>query len=438
MRAGAFRLLVALLLLAGARTARADAIDDLVAAQMLAQKIPGLSLAVIRNGEVIKTQAYGLASVELGAATSTITVYPIGALREPFTANLVLMQVEAGAMRLDDPIARYVPATPAAWGHVTLRQLLSHTSGLPASAGGGPLLFPPGTRYAVSPMEYPLLEQALTKASGKPDETLLRERILAPLHMNATRTATAGQIVPNRARGYTHHRGVLENAVETAAAGTTLLSTVEDLTKWNAAIDRGALLKPATLARIWPPTSLPAGATTEDGFGWLSGAVKGRRLIERSGSAPGYQAQMSRYVANGVTVIVLANADDADTGALVRGIFGTFFPDLGPDADRPIPDSEPTVTALVRRVFADLARGTGDPANFTPEAWRLLQTPISESARYHALGAIRSVDLLETHAFPDAGLHTYRYHVAYAGTGIMVNLALDRTGKISGLRQQPD
>src|SRR4051794_15147788 len=109
---------------------RADDIDDLIRAQMEKQHVPGMTLAVVKDGTIIKSQAYGVADVELQVPTKLETVFQIQSMTKQFTATGIMMLVEEGKLQLDDPISMYLRGTPASWKAVTVRHLLTHTSGI--------------------------------------------------------------------------------------------------------------------------------------------------------------------------------------------------------------------------------------------------------------------------------------------------------------------
>ena len=202
------------------------AVDRFIAEQMRQFHIPGLSLAVVRDGKTIKTQGYGLANVELKAAASPSTVYEIGSITKQFTATAVVMLAEENKIKLDAPIGDYLADIPAAWKMVTVRQLLNQTSGIreyfnddvpdllkaahyPATkeqilkpATDAPLNFQPGESYNYSNTNYYLLGLIMEKTSGATYGDFLRARIFAPLGMTATRFNDHRIVIENRAAGY--------------------------------------------------------------------------------------------------------------------------------------------------------------------------------------------------------------------------------------------
>src|SRR5262245_27964404 len=216
------RLAALLLGVAVASTSRADTIDDYIALQMKRQRLPGLSLAVVRDGKVVRAQGYGLANVELGVPMRPETRLQSGSMGKQFAATAVMMLVEAGKLRLDDPVRKYLPGAPETWNDITVRHLLTHTSGIgPFDYGGAfdtrkdytedemlqqayalPLDFPPGTRWNYSNTGYVVLGILIHKVTGKFYGDFLAERVFRPLGMESTRIISEEDIIPNRAAGY--------------------------------------------------------------------------------------------------------------------------------------------------------------------------------------------------------------------------------------------
>lgn len=331
---------------------RADEVDDYVKAQMQKQRIPGLSLAVVKNGKTVKAAGYGLANVELNVAASPETVYQSGSVGKQFTAAAVMLLVEEGKIALDDPAAKYLADTPQSWKEITVRQLLTHTSGIAnlapteinhrldytdeellKKAIAQPLASPPGERWSYSNTGYILLGMIIKKATGKFYGDVLRERIFAPLKMDAARVISEADIIPNRAAGYHIIKGELKNqpyvspSLNRTADGTLYL-TVGDLAKWDAALDTEKLFKKASLEQMWMPVKLTDGKTHPYGFGWFINDVRGHRLVEHGGGWQGFTTHIARYTDDNLTVIVLANAFPADPSGIAHGIAEFYIPEL--------------------------------------------------------------------------------------------------------------
>ncbi|HKQ09523.1 MAG TPA: serine hydrolase domain-containing protein [Blastocatellia bacterium] len=347
-------LLFFLSLNASAALAQDDKIDLFVKADMQKRKIPGLSIAVVKNGRVIKTKGYGLANVESNVPATPETIYQSGSVGKQFTATLVMMLVEEGKMSLDDHISKYIPDAPDIWKAITIRHLLTHTSGisnklydqinmrrdytedeLVEKIAGIPLDFQPGTKWNYSNPGYVLLGILIHKATGKFYGDLLKERIFAPLDMTTARIISEADIIPNRAAGYRLVKGELKNQewvsplLNTTADGSLYL-TVYDMAKWDAALYTERLLKRASLEQMWTPVKLASGKTQPYGFGWELGDVNGHHIIEHGGAWQGFTTYIARYVDDKLTVIVLTNRAGADPGRVAHGIAGLYNPELAP------------------------------------------------------------------------------------------------------------
>lgn len=316
-------------------------VDALVGAEMREQRIPGLALAVLRDGKVVRAQGYGMANVELGVAVKPETIFQTGSVGKQFTAAAVMMLVEEGKVGLDDKLSKYLEGTPQAWKDVTVRNLLTHTSGIAdytnheyTKAGGLinlrgdyteeqlyqklvqlPLNFETGTKWKYSNTGYVLLGFVIHKVTGKFYGDFLQERIFQPLGMSATRIISERDIVPNRASGYELAKGEIKNqewvsATLNTTADGALYTNVLDLGKWDAALYTEKLLKRESFEQMWTPVKLKDGKTYPYGFGWFLNEANGHRLIEHDGAWQGFTMNISRYVDDRLTVIVMTNLDE--------------------------------------------------------------------------------------------------------------------------------
>ncbi len=335
----------------------ADEVDDYINAAMSRQHIPGLTLAVLRDGKVIKSQGYGLASVELNVPAKPETVFELASATKPFVAMAIMLLAQEGKLSLEDRVSQYVENTPESWRDITLRHLLSHTSGikdylerpemtpfdLPPEkivqiAAGFPLNFSAGEKWAYSNTGYVLLGLVIQKVSGQPFGAFLEERIFQPLGMADSRHHQPDGVIPNRAAGYLWlGPGGLRNAdmfkyMMSNRGDAGLLSTVLDLAKWDAALASTNLLTPASRAAMWTPARLKDGTSSKYGLGWFVGEVNGHRHIFHPGGNAGAATILSRYPDDQLTVIVLANGGGAYPEGLDLGIAQRFIPGLAPRA----------------------------------------------------------------------------------------------------------
>jgi CubicO group peptidase (beta-lactamase class C family) len=313
-----------------------DAVDDYVHAEMAKQHVPGLALLVSRGGTIIRAQGYGLASVELQVPVKPETIFQSGSVGKQFTATAVMMLVEEGKIGLEDPLTKYFPEAPAAWKQVTIRELLSHTAGftdypkdfdmrkdyteadLIKIVESIPLAYPPGTSWAYSNLGFLTLGIVIHKVSGQFYGDFLQERIFRPLGMGTTRIISEADIIPNRSAGYRLVKGELKNqewvspSLNTTADGALYFSIL-DLAKWDAALYTEKLLKRSSLEQMWTIAKLSNGKPNSGdyGFGWFIENKNGHHVVEHEGAWQGFETQISRYVDDKLTVVVLTNLEQA-------------------------------------------------------------------------------------------------------------------------------
>jgi len=332
----------------------ADKIDDYVNSELKTRNLPGISLAVMKNGKIIKSQGYGYSNLEHMVPAKPETVYQSGSVGKQFTATGVMMLVEDGKIVLDDPITKYFTDAPDSWKDVKVRNLLSHTGGISnkiydeinmredytedqmlKKIESMPLDFKPGDNWNYSNAGYVLLGILIHKVTGKFYGDFLQERIFKPLGMNTTRIISEADIIPNRAAGYELKKGVLQNQdwvspmVNTTADGS-LYFTVLDLAKWDAALYGEKLLKKSSLQQMWTPFTLNSGRTVSYGFGWGFDEINKHKIIEHGGSWQGFNTYIARYVADQLTVVVLTNRASADPGSIAHQVAGLYNSELTP------------------------------------------------------------------------------------------------------------
>jgi CubicO group peptidase (beta-lactamase class C family) len=309
-----------------------DEVDRLIHAEMQKQHIPGLSLLVARSGKIVRAEGYGLANVELQVPVKPETVFQSGSVGKQFTATAIMMLVEEGKVRLDDPISHYLKNGPPAWDQVTVRELLSHTAGFTdypkdfdlrkdytepemlKIVAGIPLAFEPGTNWSYSNLGYLTLGILIHQVTGQFYGDFLQQRIFRPLGMNTTRIINEADIIPNRAAGYQLVKGELKNqdwvspTVNTTADGSLYFSTL-DLAKWDAALYTEKLLKRSSLEEMWTPVKLKNGQENSGhyGFGWFIENIGGKRVVRHEGEWQGFTTFITRHIDDQTTVVLLTN-----------------------------------------------------------------------------------------------------------------------------------
>ena len=323
-------------------------VDRLIRQEMERQHLPSVSLLVLRDGRPLKMQAYGVSNLELQTPASVESVYRLGSISKQFIASLILILGQDGKLAIDDPLSKFIPDTPSSWSKITLRHLLSHTSGLvregPAydgyrpkpdydiikSAYKQPLEFPTGAKYQYCNLGYFALAEVITRVAGKPWPDFLRERILEPLAMTATRTTTHDDLVPFRVSGYEWRDGRHRNAQALMAVRPSgaLLSNVIDLAKWDAALATDFPLKASTRQLAWTPTRLNDGGTSAYGLGWQLGETLGARYVGHGGSLNGFISGSVRYPDSKLSIYVLTNVRPAEMQDLAQQIATLYLPVL--------------------------------------------------------------------------------------------------------------
>jgi CubicO group peptidase (beta-lactamase class C family) len=317
------------------------------------QRIPGLSLVVISDGRIVFAKGYGLANVEHQVPVKPETVFQSGSVGKQFTATAVMMLVEDGKIGLDDKISKYLADAPESWKDITVRHLLTHTSGTTdyprdfdyrrdytedeflKRAAAIPLAFRPGEKWNYSNLGYATLGFLISKVTGRFYGDFLQERIFKPLGMTTARIISESDIVPNRAAGYRIVKGELKNqewvspTVNTTADGSLYLTAL-DMAKWDATLYTEKLLKRSSIEPMWTPANLNDGKMHPYGFGWSLGGVRGQRVIQHGGAWQGFKSYIARYVDDKLTVVAFANLAQADAERIVRGVAAIYNPELAP------------------------------------------------------------------------------------------------------------
>ncbi len=381
-----------------AAPAYSDEVDDFVRATMEEHDIPGMAIAVIRDGKPAKVQGYGLANIELGVPVTPDTIFQNASVGKQFTAAGILLLAEEGKLKLDDPLALHFPRAPATWHRITIRHLLTHTSGISDASDDLyeelrdyteqehleiswklPLEFEPGSQWSYCNTGYIILGILTSRLTDMHWSEFLKQRIFEPAGMTTARVISESDIVKNRADGYERNEaGELRNQEwvppsDNTLADGSLYVTARDMVAWDAALRERRLLSEASYEAWWTPASLGDGITYPYGFGWSLSEQRGRRLIEHGGSWQGFRAAIARYVEDKLTVVVFANAAGTPTEAITHEIAGMVDDDLRlPDPETPGVDPDPQRTARLEgllqawaewRTTPDMGRGLAATAS---------------------------------------------------------------------------
>ncbi|MCY7345539.1 MAG: beta-lactamase family protein [Pyrinomonadaceae bacterium] len=442
---------------------KADEVDSYIETQMRNLHIPGISLAVVRDGRIVKTKGYGLANIEANSAAAPKTVYEIGSITKQFTAAAVMMLIEEGKVRLDNKISKYFPDAPTAWNQITVRHLLSHTSGIQNHVAVPgylnrfktnlsfettptreevlkdffklPSEFEPGETWAYDNTGYYLLGFIIEKASGKSYYQFLDERIFKPLSMTSTRSTDTRPIVPKRASGYEWVNDKFENRPvllpTIAFSAGTILSTALDMAKLDVALYTEKLLKKSTLEQMWTPAKTNDGALAsfDYGFGWFIDNYHGHRIVQHAGGTPGFSSVIYRFTNDKLTIIILSNHSDRFLDHLAIDIAGMYVPALKRPEGKTDPDA--MTTLKLKEAMSNLLNGKHDADLFTLPMRLFLKTSTGKGfwqwAAFH--GALTSFTFSDRE---DAGdNYLLRYRVGLGGNLYWFSFRLRKDGKIA-------
>ncbi len=450
-----------LLLLASA-SVNADAVDRIVRERMQERNIPGAAVAVIRNGKTTKVKGYGLASLEFQVPVTTDTVFEIGSVSKQMTAAGILLLVQDGKIRLDEKISSYLPGTPDVWSNITVRHLLTHTSGIKSYTGLGgfdlsrrlsmeqfikqlaehPLEFVPGEKNIYSNSGYNLLAYIIETQSGKKYMDFMRERIFRPLGMNRTGDRDPQFIIPLRASGYEwridRYTGRDGNLTDLMGAGS-ITSTIEDMIKWEAALRGDALLRPETKREMWTQFTFNNGTRSVYGLGWRISDVRGHKLIGHTGQTAGFGAAIFRYVDQNVTVILLTNLGELGMGSLIAtSVVKKFIPTLSIKKIREVDGDDVSRNARLLDALRARIANRPDELFLTPELFRAVTSlrakALNESiARF---GEVRRLRFVGTEIIENK--RVYRYLAETEKRLMLWRFAMDADSRISEMTLEED
>jgi CubicO group peptidase (beta-lactamase class C family) len=339
--------------------AQTDSIDVFIKNEMQKRRIPGLQLAIVKDGKIVKTSNYGFANIQDSIPVSDKTVFTINSITKAFVGVAIMQLVEAGKMKLSDPVFNYVKDIPVAWQAVTIQQLLSHTSGIPDIVDeeeavmilpdpeeawkkvlASPMDFIPGEKFSYNQTNYLLLGRVINKLSDMPFQDYIVKEQLLKAGMQRTTASGFGatkDVIANAAASYTYRKGKIANMffsfppfLQTAAG---MSSTANEMAQWVIALQKNELLKHnESLVALWKPAILNNGKT--GGFtALLNGYAAGWPVIVRElhpAVAPvgGGRSALFVYPKDGLSIIVLTNLSGGSPEAFIDGLAGFFIPGM--------------------------------------------------------------------------------------------------------------
>jgi D-alanyl-D-alanine carboxypeptidase len=377
---------MAWLLFGLACNAQCDSIDQFIAETIKERRIPGVSIAVIRDGLVVREGGYGIANLEHQIPATRDTVYEIGSISKQFAAEAVMLLVEDRKIELDDSIRKHLPPNaPETWQPITIRNLLNHTSGLmdwteikefsyrreySASEfieliNAFPLQFEPNERWSYSNSNLPLIGIIVEHAGGKPYEAFVNERILKPLRLPSIRLKHQDEIVERRASGYVLKDNAWKNGEPfrptIIAPSGGILASATDLARWWEAVLRGStLLQPSSLEQMLMPARLKDGSMVNHGFAFFTDSFNGHKMIFHHGSTVGGFGSVVRHFPNEkLTVAVVVNLEDGGFGpeTISKRIANDYIPGCFVGGLNEAEDSYPNQTKESLQLLHAIADG---------------------------------------------------------------------------------
>lgn len=422
----------------------ADEVDDFIRAEMTKRKIPGLQLAVIRDNKITKVASYGLANIEDAVAVENDTLFSINSITKAFAGVAFMQLVEQGKLDISASISTYLPNLPAAWQGLNIKQLMSHTSGLPAILAPSdsvklisdegidaswalvqtlPNEFAAGSEFKYNQTNYVLIGQLIERVSGRSFTDFINKNQLLKVGMQRTEEAgfsNLNNVVPHSARRYTYYYGT-ELANISAAVFPPLLypatgmsSTASELANWLIALQTGKLLqKPSSIETLWTPALLDNGQTR--GFNdLLNGYALGWPVVVRDehpalGPEGGDRGAFFTYPQDDLSIIVLTNLMGAVPSRFIDDIASVYIPEMRRDNGFGLP---PAVKVLWRELEAkgydnaiNIAQSLQDTRNLQFVEADLNSWGYSLLSQ-DKLQAALDVFLLNSYLFPDSA-NTY-------------------------------
>ena len=331
-----------LLAAALAASAGAGEIESLLQTEMLSHHVAGMTCLVVQDGKTLTQFHSGSANLEWPTPVAADTVFEIGSVSKQFAAAAILLLAEDGKLSVDDRLTKFFTNAPAAWTNLTVRHLLTHTSGLKnydgldgfemrqhltqakfiERLGAQPVNFAPGEKWAYCNSGFNLLGYLVENVSGHSYWDFLQERIFSPLAMMHTTRRDPWLVIPHRATGYEFKDGKYKqrdyDLTELFAAGA-IVSTAADLAKWDAALLGNTFLKASSRDLWWTAARLNNGQSVNNprhgapgsyGFGWFIGSVNGHRNLGHSGITSGFSAANELFPEDKLEIIILSNTDE--------------------------------------------------------------------------------------------------------------------------------
>ncbi len=424
-------------------------IDHIATSTLDSAGTPSASIAVVKGGKLVYAKAFGNARLNPKTAATTDMRYSIGSISKQFTATAVLLLAQQGKLSLDDKVSRFFPNLAHA-DKVTLRQLLSHTSGYsdfwpqdyvmpfmhkPTTPmqiidawATKPLDFEPGTKWQYSNTGYVIVGAIVKKVSGLTPFQFLQRHVFKPLGMTSAYDAAAHPMLPTDAEGYVRYAlGPLHPAPQIGKgwifAGGELAMTASDLAKWDIAMIDQSVLQPASYRQMQTDVLLRNGESSGYGLGLFITSMDGHRLLKHDGEVSGFTATNFVFPDDGMAVVVLTNQIAVSTsGQIARRIASALF-----DVHDPV-----TTKALeqVRRIFIGLQHGKIDRSLFTSDANSYFDATALKDYQSSLAPLGAPTGIVQTSGGGRGGMFKRSYRVSFPHTALEVITIATKDGKL--------
>lgn len=450
-------------------TPRVQPLDSALSTLAARSRAPGAVAAIYRDGRITEMFAWGGADCAGGGTANALAAYEIGSISKQVTAVALLQLWEQGRVDLDAPVGNYLDSIPDAWRRVTLRQLLTHTSGVPdyeeaatyaiyettptpaevyATVSGRPLDFEPGTKWSYSNTGYFLLSLVVQRVSGEPFGTYLRRHVFDPngMHQSFMGGYPAPDPVPlaqgcRPGEGEGAARIPVRPITEASTFGAGgVRSTLEDWAHWDDALADGRLLSDSGMQQLLTPVTLPDGEQTGYAFGIEVDRYRGERRYSHTGQTQGFVAYYATFPDRHTGVMLYTNQYHASPGALMNGLVMRAVPELSYDRLPAVADPDPARGELIRRAIRQ-AILTEEPLDLLDDDMLgFAKDPGTAPQRERLSDIVASpgrIEYLRSEEAPNGGYmrHIYRY---VTGTATSYFTAGWKEGKLHRLRYEEE
>jgi CubicO group peptidase (beta-lactamase class C family) len=433
---------------------------DAAVQKFIASGVPGISIAVVRDGRVVYAQGYGVMDLKRPRPVTATTRMEIGSVTKQFTAAAVLQLVEQRKLSLDDSLGKYIPEYRQGRS-IAIRELLWQISGVPdyivnsppeaqaKSVRGKPsvkrvldriaakkLDFPTGSKWAYSNANYFLLGLVIERVSGIPFDRYVKENILDRAGMSRTTTIAEEAKLDDFATGYMTVHGLRTESPHFgnlwAFAAGDIVSDVGDMAKWNTALLAGKILSTDDVALMMTPGRTSDGKATFYAMGWAVSAFDGHKMIWHNGGTNGFGCMNALFPDDHLQVIALLNDSGRTPNAITGAVFEALYPEAAAAKYQPAEGENSAITAQVRDVIGKFQAGSLGPDDIADP---VKHKPMSLNRQLKAM--LAPLGPIEAVVFKGSGGEVipngYRYLLHFKTDDLFLTLSFDPTGKLDRL-----